>query len=332
MSNRALDIAFWNYDRAEALRDGRVTIEGVDATFHNGRIVTDVFEAMVKDRAYDVADLGLSYFLRTMDTDEAPFRLLPVPLLHMFRHSAIYINKTKGIERPEDLNGKRIGELALFGHDAGVMPKGMLADEFGFRQESCRWIVGGIDFPLKPIDWVPKPVPDGIEVVYAKEDDDLGEMLANGEIDALISADAPKCVLDKQPQVGRLFEDYETVERDYYRRTGIYPIMHMVSVKKELADDADLMRAVYKGFCDAKDVMVQQLVRGMTFNNMTVMIPWLSHLLDRNIETLGADWWPYGIAANRKALDAFLRYHYEQGLSKRRWTIEEVFAPAMLDS
>ncbi|MBB2926596.1 4,5-dihydroxyphthalate decarboxylase [Paraburkholderia silvatlantica] len=332
MPPRKLDIGFWNYDRAQALRDGEVKIDGVDARFHNGRIVTDIFEAMVKDRAYDVSDLGFSYFLRTMDTDEAPFRLLPVPLLHMFRHSAIYINKTKGIERPEDLNGKRIGELALYGHDAGVMPKGMLSDEFGFRPESCRWIVGGIDFALKPIDWLPKPVPAGVEVIYAKADDDLGEMLAAGEIDALISADAPKCVLERRPNVGRLFEDYETVERDYYRRTGVFPIMHMVTVKKELADDETLMRAVYKGFLDAKEAMAAKLRKGMTFNNMTVMIPWLSHLMQENMDTLGEDWWPYGIAKNRPAIEAFLRYHYEQGLSKKRWAIEEVFVPALLDS
>jgi hypothetical protein len=329
---RKLDIAFWEYDRAQALRDGQVKIDGVEATFHSGRIVTDVFEAMVKDRAYDVSDLGLSYFLRTMDTEEAPFRLLPVPLLHMFRHSAIYINKTKGIEQPEDLNGKTIGELALYGHDAGVMPKGMLSDEFGFRPESCRWVIGAIDFPLEPIDWVAKPVPADVQLTYARAEDDLGEMLAAGEIDALISADAPKCVLEKQPSVGRLFEDYETVERDYFKRTGIFPIMHMVAVKKALASDAELMRAIYKGFCDAKDVMADKLRKGMTFNNMTVMIPWLSRLMQENIDTLGVDWWPYGIAANRPAIEAFLRYHYEQGLSKRPWTIEELFVPALLDS
>jgi hypothetical protein len=157
-------------------------------------------------------------------------------------------------------------------------------------------------------------------------------MLATGEIDALISADAPRCVLERQPQVGRLFEDYEAVERDYYRRTGIFPIMHMVAVKQEIAGDADLMRAVYQGFCDAKDAMADRLRRGMTFNNMTVMIPWLSHLMQQNLDTLGSDWWPYGIKANRPAIEAFLRYHYEQGLSQRRWTIEEIFAPALLHS
>jgi 4,5-dihydroxyphthalate decarboxylase len=332
MTSRKLDIAFWNYDRVQALRDGEVEIEGVDAAFHSGAIVVDIFEAMVKDRAYDVSELGLTYFLRTMDLDDPPFLLLPVFPVRAFRHSAIYINRSKGIGRPEDLNGKTVGEMALYGHDAGVMPKGMLADEFGFRPQTCRWVVGAIDFPLKPIDWLPRPVPAGVEVRYAGADADLGEMLAAGEIDALIAADAPKCVLENRSEVGRLFEDYEAVERDYFRRTRVFPIMHAVAVKKALAGEANLMRAVFDAFCVAKDAMAGKLVRGMTFNNMTVMLPWLSHLIQKNRESLGEDWWPYGIRANRAALDAFLRYHYEQGLSKRRWAIEELFVPSLLES
>lgn len=331
MTGRKLDIAFWNYDRCRALRDGDVKIEGVDASFHGGRIVVDIFEAMVKSHAYDVSELGFTYFLRTMEIDDPPFLALPVFPVRSFRHSAVYINKTKGIGRPQDLNGRTIGELALYGHDAGVMPKGMLSDEFGFKPETCRWIVGRIDFPLKPIYWLPKPVPKGVEVTYAKGEVDLGEMLEAGELDALISADAPKCVLEKRPTVGRLFEDYETVEREYYRRTSIFPIMHLVAVKKELAKETELVRAVYKAFCEAKQFTIRQLVQGMTFNNMTVMIPWLTNLISRDIELLGNDWWPYGISANRKSIDAFLRYHHEQGLSKR-WFIEDVFVPALLDT
>jgi len=121
-------------------------------------------------------------------------------------------------------------------------------------------------------------------------------MLERGEIDALISADAPKAILEGSPKVGRLFEDYEAVERDYYRRTGIFPIMHTVVVTRELADEhPNLVKAVYRAFCTAKDRMQEQYVKGMTFNNMSIMLPWFSNLIDEDRALLGDDWWPYGI-------------------------------------
>ena len=329
---RKLDIAFWGYDRTEALRDDAVSIEGVEATYHSGHIVTDVFEAMVKDRAYDVSDLGFSYFLRTMDFDEPPFLAIPVFTLHMFRHSAIYINKAAGIDRPQDLVGKRIGELAMYGHDAGVWPKGILSDEFGVRPEQSRWLVGGIDFPLKPISWVPQPHPAGVEIEQAGAGVDLGELLRTGEIDALVSADVPEAYLKGDPAVGRLFEDHVDVEREYFRRTGIFPIMHMIVVKRELAErEPQVVKAVYEGFKQAKRMCEQKLVRGMTFNNINMMVPWVSALLAENRRLLGEDWWPDGMKRNRAGVDAFLRYHYEQGLSKRRWSIEEVFVSYLLE-
>jgi len=236
-------------------------------------------------------------------------------------------------KQPEDLAGKRIGELALYGHDAGVMPKGILSDDYGVKPEQSRWIIGGIDFPMDPIDFVPHPVPKGVEVEWAGKDVDLGNMLEAGEIDALIAADVPKCVLSKSPKVGRLFEDYETVERAYYKRTGIFPIRHTVVVKRELViEQPELVKAIYQGFCTAKDQIAEQYVKGMTFNNMTIMLPWLTKLIGDDRDLLGDDWWPYGINANRAAIDAVLRYHHEQGLTNRRFTIDEVFAPGMLDT
>jgi 4,5-dihydroxyphthalate decarboxylase len=333
MSEPKLDIAFWDYDRGKLLRDGTVKIEGVDAAFHSGRIVTDIFEAMIRRRAYDVSELGMTYFLRTFRDGESPFLAIPVFLVRSFRHNAIYVNKASGIARPQDLAGKRIGELGVYGHDAGVMPKGILSDDYGLRPEQCRWIVGGIDFPMDPVDFVDQPVPPGVEVEWAGKGVDLGEMLEKGEIDALISADIPRCVLERSPKVGRLFEDYESVERDYYRRTGIFPIMHAVVVKRELAlEQPDVARAVYEGFLKAKDKMAEQLVKGMTFNNMTVMIPWLTKRISEGRELLGDDWWPYGVKTNHAALDAILRYHHEQGITDRRFQIEDVFTPCLLDT
>ncbi len=333
MTPRKLDIAFWNYDRTRLLADGTVKIDGVDAAFHSARIVPEIFEAMIQRRAYDVSELGMTYLLRTFEDGDSPFLAIPVFPVRSFRHGAIYINKASGISRPQDLAGKRIGELALYGHDAGVMPKGILSDDYGVKPEQSRWIIGGIDFPMDAIDFVPHPAPEGVEVEWAGKEVDLGDMLEAGEIDALISADAPRCILEKSPKVGRLFEDYETVERDYYRQTGIFPIMHAVVVKRELAAEApELVKAVYRGFCDAKDQMAEQYVKGMTFNNMTVMLPWLTKLIGDNRELLGEDWWPYGVKANRAALDAILRYHHEQGLTQRRFEIEDVFVPGLLDT
>ena len=332
MSDLKLDIAFWNYDHTRALVDGSVRINGIDTTFHSARIVTEIFERMIRRREFDVSEVGMTYFLRTMDFDDPPFLAIPLFPNRCFRHSAVYINKASGIQRPKDLAGKIIGEFALYGHDAGVMPKGILSDDYGVTPDHCRWIVGSLDWPLQPVDFVPQPHPDNVSVTWAGEAD-LGGMLETGEIDALISADVPRCVLDKSPKVARLFEDYKASERTYYKRTGIFPIMHTVVVRKELAADRpEVVEAIYKGFCEAKDITIERYTKGTIFNNMEIMMPWFSDLVDENRCLLGNDWWPYGLEANRKAVDTFLRYHFEQGLSRRRLTCEDIFVPELLAS
>lgn len=333
MRARPLDIAVMAYDRVQALTNGKVGIDGVAPTFHHARIVPEIFERMIRHRAYDVAEMGMTYLLRVLDVEDRPFVALPVFPNRFFRHSAIFINKHAGITRPEDLNGKTIGELALYGHDAGVMPKGILADEFGFKPETCRWVIGGIDFPLPPIDFVQQPHPAEVEVTHAAAGTDLGKMLDRGDIDALISADVPHAVLHGAPRVGRLFEDYVTVEQAYFRRTGIFPIMHTVVVTRTLAEqEPTVVKAVYRAFCQAKDAAMQQLVEGMTFNNYTSMIPWVTSRVQEGRTLLGEDWWPYGIRRNADALDVILRYHWEQGLTKRRYRLEDIFVPYLLDS
>jgi hypothetical protein len=158
MSKIKLKVGVWTYDRVRALFDGTVKFDGINATVETARIVPEIFEAMVRDRKFDVAELGMSYFLRTLDLDDAPFLALAVYPVRVFRHSAVFVNTTSCIKKPEDLAGKRIGELAMYGHDAGVWPKGILGDDFGLRPEQCRWIVGRIDFPMKPVDFVPLPI------------------------------------------------------------------------------------------------------------------------------------------------------------------------------
>ena len=331
MANAKLDVAFWDYDRTRPLADGTVKIEGADAAYHSAPIVTEIFEAMIRERKFDVAELGMTYFLRTFEAGDSPFVAIPVFPNRAFRHSAIYINKASGIRKPEDLNGKTIGELALYSHDAGIMPKGILSDEYSFKPETCRWVIGGLDWPLKPIDFVPHTRPANVQVTDIPKGKELGAMLEAGEIDALISADVPKCILDNSSKVTRLFPDYKTAERAYYKRTGIFPIMHTVVIRRDLVtQQPELAKTVYQAFCNAKKTAVEQYKRGLIFNNMGTMIPWFSGLINEDLALLGEDWWPYGIQANRKAIDVILRYHFEQGITKRLFTIEDIFAPELL--
>lgn len=333
MSRPTLHVATLAYDHMAALYDGRVTIDGADARFSTAPIVSDIFAALLRDHAHDVAELGLTYYLRTLDRPDPPFVALPVFLARSFRHSAVYVNPAAGIERPEDLNGRRIGELALYGHDGGVWPKGVLADDFGFLPETCRWVIGGSDVPLPPFDFVAQPHPDGVEVTHAPEGTTLGAMLEAGEIDALISARTPQALLRGSPHVARLFADHEPVERAWFARTGIFPIMHTVVVRREvLAGRPDLARALYDAFLAAKDDALERYRAGGLEQHMTFTTPWMTPLVQRNRELMGDDWWPYGVAANHTTLDTFLRYFAEQGLSSRRRSVEELFVPELLDT
>jgi 4,5-dihydroxyphthalate decarboxylase len=326
-----LTIGTYRYEHTEALFDGRVRIDGVDATLETEPLVSDLFRHMLEGR-YDIAELGLTYFLRTFDLESAPFLALPVFPNRNFRHSAIFVNTEAGIEKPQDLAGKTIGEFALFGHDAGVWPKGILSDEYGVRVDQCRWVVGGTDHPVPAFDWLPQPVPDGVRVRHAADGQTLGAMLESGEIDALISVDVPQALLRGSTRIARLFPDYEEVERDYYRRTGIFPPMHLVAVRKELAHRTEVLRSVYRAFVEAKDLAERAHREDARKQHMSLVTPWFSSLFERNRALLGEDWWPYGLGANRKAVDTFLRYHHEQGLSRRLLTSEDIFVPEFLDT
>lgn len=329
MSTR-LSIATYAYEHTAPLLDGRITVDGFDADFSTAPLVSDIFRRMAGG-GYDAAEFGLTYFLRTLDLDDAPFVALPVFPNRNFRHSAIFVNADSGIEKPQDLAGRTIGEFALYGHDAGVWPKGILADEYGLTPDRCSWVIGGTDYPIPAFDWIPQPVPEGVEVRRAPEGRTLAAMLEAGEIDALISVDVPRALLEGSKKIVRLFPDYEAVERDYYRQTGIFPPMHIVAVRRESAQP-ELVRAVYRAFCEAKDLVMRKYRAEAAKQHMSVITPWFSKLFDDNRRMFGEDWWPYGVSANRTAVDTFLRYHHEQGLSKCRLTCEDIFAPELLDS
>lgn len=332
MTDLKLKVGLYRYEHTEALFDGRVNIDGVDAALETSGLISDVFYKMARGEL-DIAEFGLTYFLRMFDLADSPFLALPIFPNRNFRHSALFVNTDSGIKRPADLAGKTVGEFALWGHDPGVWMKGVLAHDYGVTPEQISWVIGGTDHPIPAFDWIPQPIPDGVKVRHAGNDQTLAAMLEAGEIDALLSVDVPQSLIDGSSQkIRRLFLDYETVERNYYRRTGIFPMMHIVAIRRELAAESGLVQSVFQAFSQAKQIVQQQYRAGAAKQHMSVLTPWFSELFAENRALLGEDWWPYGLAANREGVDTFLRYHHEQGLSRALLTSADIFVPSLLDT
>jgi 4,5-dihydroxyphthalate decarboxylase len=338
MDNLDLRVATGRFDTTEALFDGTVFFDGT-VTMDGPRSVTmstaptlpDIFRRLLRGDV-DVAEFGLTFLLRALDAG-ASLVALPIFPTRVFRHSCVFVHAGSGITGPADLTGRTIGEFGVYGQDSGVWAKGVLMDEYGFRPETNRWVIGGLDHPAGPFDFTSHPHPEEVEVEAAPDGKTLSEMLVSGEIDALFTANVPQPVLDGSPAVRRLFPDYRTVERDYYRRTGIFPIMHAVTAPRALlAAHPGLGSVVYQAFLRAKEVAADRYRDGRRLYQVSHMLPWTNALFEENDALFGRDWWPYGVGANRRTLDTYLRYHYEQGLSARRWTVEEIFAAELLDT
>jgi 4,5-dihydroxyphthalate decarboxylase len=329
MADLKLTLACWNYDRTRALMDGSVRPQGIELTYLN-LFVAEAFQRMMRDREFEVSELGLTFYIGSLDLDDPPFVAIPVFPLRFFRHSAIFVNTESGIESPRDLVGKKVGELFTYGHDAGIWARGILTEDYDVPADSISYYVGGLDRPAR-WDWVPFHLPPNIRVQQLGPDQTLDSMLEAGEIDALYSAIVPPSLIKGSTRVRRLFENYEAVERDYFRRTSIFPIMHTVVIRRDVYREHPwVARAIYDAFNEAKQRAADLYKMGSAFMHGLFMVPWLTAHLEENRQLLGDDLWPYGLEPNRKVLDTFLRYHHEQGCSSRRFTPDELFAPETL--
>jgi hypothetical protein len=332
MADLNLTLACWTYDRTRALMDGSVKPDGIALQIESAHQVGQIMERMVRDRAYDAAELGLTYYLRTLELSGAPFIAIPVFPNRIFRHSAIFVNPASGITRPQDLAGRKVGELQRYGHDAGIWSKGVLRDEYGVTAQSMTHFVGGMERPNERSDWAPFDPPPDVRIHPLAPGQGLDAMLETGEIDALFTAWLPPSFVKNSPNVARLFPDYEAVERDWFRRTHIFPIMHTVVIRRDLYEQNRwIARSLMQAFDAAKARAIEQYRIAETFFGAPFMVPWLPAVLEKNRALMGNDPWAYGVQANRKTLETYLRYHAEQGLSKRHWNIDELFAPECLD-
>ena len=322
-----LTFACWNYDRTRALADGRVRPDGIELNYLD-LPVEETFFRMLRHREFDVAELSLSSYVVSLFRKPQPFIAIPIFPSRVFRHSSIYINAAAGIRTPKDLIGKRVGnpEYQL---TALVWIRGILADHYGVPAKSVTYLTGGEEEPGRG-EKLKLDLPPDIKVEGIGAKQTLSAMLASGEIDALYSPRMPSSFAKGDGKVKRLFENYVDVEKQYFRDTGIFPIMHTVAIRREVYEaNRWIAQSLAKALSAAQQETYDDLYQTAA---LKAMLPWLTAHVEETRREMGNDFWPYGLEKNHKTLATFLRYSYEQGLSKRLLKPEELFASETFES
>ena len=319
MAKLTLSVAIGDYDRTRPLIDGTVRIDGVEPVVMT-LTPEEIFFRAFRDGAFDICELSLSSFSVKTAAGDCGYVGVPAFVSRAFRHTSIYVRKDR-VTRPGDLRGKRIG-VGEYQLTANVWARAVLADH-GIAASDVTWVRGGLEEPGR-VEKVAVALPPSIRLEAAPEGATLAGLLADGSIDGIISPRAPSC--HAKGKVGWLFDDPVEAARDYYRRTRLFPIMHLVGVRRELAERHPwLPAAVLKAFTAAKDAALRHLGDVAATK---VTLPFVEEQLAAARALMGSDFWSYGLAANRHVLDAFLRLHHEQGLSPRQLGADELFHPS----
>jgi hypothetical protein len=326
VSRLRLTLACGDYDRTRALEEGTVRPDGIELTYLR-LPVEETFFRMLRHREFEVAEMSLSSYVISLQRD-SPFVALPVFTSRSFRHGSVYVNAAAGIVAPEDLRGRVVG-TPEFQVTAGVWVRGILADHHGVAVDSVTYLTGGQERPGR-VEKARLDLPPNIRVERIPPGKTLSVMLAEGEVDALCTPRIPRPFVARDPRVRRLFDDVIAAERAYYLETRIFPIMHVVVVRRDVYDRYPwVAQSLYKAFLLAKEDARERLYDSSA---LRFMLPWLNQHLEQTEQLLGVDYWSYGLEANRHTLATFLRYHHEQGLSGRLLRPEELFAPESTES
>jgi ABC-type nitrate/sulfonate/bicarbonate transport system substrate-binding protein len=327
MSRLRLTFACGDYDRTRALDEGTIRPDGIELTYLR-LPVEETFFRMMRHREFEVAEMSLSSYVVSLQSDPSPFVALPVYTSRMFRHGAIYCNAAAGISEPSDLRGKRVGtpEYQL---TAGVWVRGILADHHGVPVDSVRYVTGGQESPNR-IEKAAVDLGGKVELTRIASGQTLSAMLAEGEIDALYTPRIPSPFAAGDRRVRRLFTDVVAAEKEYYGATGIFPIMHVVVIRRDVYEQYPwVAQSLYKALLRAKQEAYTTLYDSSA---LRFMLPWLNQDLEAARALLGEDYWSYGVEGNVEVLATFLRYHHEQGLSRRLLEPLELFAPEATES
>ena len=327
MPKLELSIAVGDYDRVRPLLDGTVAVDGVSPVFMTLE-PEEIFFRAFRHAEFDIAELSLSSFALRTARGDCPYVGVPVFPSRAFRHSGIYVRTDRGIRAPADLKGRKVG-LAEYQLTANVWIRAFLQDDFGVEPASIHWVRGGIETPGRP-EKIPVALPHGVTVTEAPPGRSLSELLLAGDIDAVIGPRTPSAMAAASSKVGWLFPDPRSAAVESYRRSGHFPIMHLIGVRKSLAERHPwLPAAVLKAFEQAKAAAFAKLA---DTSASKVMLPFVDQALQEAHDLMGGDFWPYGVGPNRSCLEYFLAQHHRQGLSDRLVTISELFHPATFEA
>ncbi len=326
MPDVPVTIACGNYDRTRAIRDGTVKVEGCYVTFLP-LYPEEIFHRAFKFQEFDISELSFSSYIRTVAAGTAAYIGIPAFVSRIFRHSGIYIRNGAGIERPQDLRGRRIG-VPEYQITAVVWMRGLMQHEYGVKPSEIHWHSGGQEQPGRHERTPLKTIP-GLDLQPIGDDRTLVGMLRAGELDALFTARAPSSFLAGEPHIARLFSDTRAAEQAYYKKTRLFPIMHLVGIRKTLAEKYPwLATSVYKAFCEAK---ARAMIDLRDVNALIVTLPWLEAETHETSAIMGEDFWKYGVAENLAEIEALTQYIYEQGLADRKVKVEELFHPSTFE-
>ncbi|OGA14810.1 MAG: 4,5-dihydroxyphthalate decarboxylase [Betaproteobacteria bacterium RIFCSPLOWO2_02_FULL_63_19] len=327
MNEIDLTISTWDYDRVRALIDGRVRVEGCrlnyialspEECFHRGHFFKE----------FEATEIGCSFYLNAISIGDLSYRAIPVFLSRTFRHSGIYVRSDSGIKTPGDLRGRRVG-VPEYQMTAAIWIRGMLKDQFGVDYADINWVEGGLE------EWGRKSkikltLPPGFPLEQSPQGRSLNQMLVAGDLDAVIGARAPSCFIEGDPRVRRLFDDFKSAEKEYFAQSGIFPIMHCLAIRGDVADRHPwLATSLLKAFEEAKRIADQDLEEVAA---LKIGLPWLAQELAETKAVMGENFWSYGVPDNRKTLDAMVRYAYEQGVAARPLKMEEVFIASTVNT
>jgi 4,5-dihydroxyphthalate decarboxylase len=326
LNKLSLSVAVRDYDRTRPLMDGSVRIDGVEPVFMT-LPPEEIFFRAFRYAEFDICELSLSSFTVKTAHGDCPYVGVPAFLSRAFRHTSFYV-RTDRIKKPGEMKGKLIG-VPEYQLTANVWARAILQDDYGVKPSDIRWIRGGLEDAGRREKIAIKLPPD-VRLEEAPQGRTLSSMLEAGEIDGFIGPRVPSCCERGHPDVGWLFADPVAAAKDYFKRTGIFPIMHLVGVRRALVERHPwLPAAALKAFEQAKNIAVERLA---DTSSAKVTLPFVEERLKEARELMGRDFWSYGVDANRKVLETFLRHHHGQGLSPRLVKVEELFYPATLES